>query len=148
MLEPYVTLIVIMMAIVVLNWLQHIMFVFIVKYLIIFHNLMQLTNIDDHVIIRISSITFWSVSLLVIIFEYNFTIQVQSTFAYLIILNGYLVIRDTSSVDLVGYGISILGILSVFVFCIVQIRIELGRIHYSFIFPTSLQYLHDENTYS
>ena len=137
-----------MMAIVVLNWLQHIMFVFIVKYLIIFHNLMQLTNIDDHVIVRISSVTFWSISLLVIIFEYNFTIQVQSTFAYLIIHNGYLVIKDTSSVVLVGYGISILGFLSVFVFCIVQIRIELGKIHRSFVFFDSNSIHDDTNTKS
>ena len=135
-----------MMAIVVLNWLQHIMFVFIVKYLIIFHNLMQLTNIDDHVIVRISSVTFWSISLLVIIFEYNFTIQVQSTFAYLIIHNGYLVIRDTNSIVLVGYGICILGLLSVLVFCIVQIRIELGRIHLSFI--SRLHMIPDDNTNS
>ena len=118
-----------LIGIVVMNWLEHIIFVFIVRYLIIFHNLMQLTNIDDHVIIRKSSITFWSISFLSVITDCKIVTKIEDTAPYLVMQNGYLVVGDRSNIALSGFGIFMLGLLTIFVFCLVQMRIELGRIH-------------------
>ena len=88
-----------------MTWLEHIIFVFIVKYLIIFHNLMQLTNIEDQVIVRQSSIAFWSISIFVVIIDNIIATKVEDTAPFLILHNGYLVIGDRSNIDLAGLGI-------------------------------------------
>ena len=88
-----------------MTWLEHIIFVFIVKYLIIFHNLMQLTNIEDQVIVRQSSIAFWSISIFVVIIDNIIATKVEDTAPFLILHNGYLVIGDRSNIDLAGFGI-------------------------------------------
>ena len=133
--EPFISLFATLIGIVVMNWLEHIIFVFIVRYLIIFHNLMQLTNIDDQVVVRQSSIAFWSISVFVVIIDINIATKVEDTAPYLVIQNGYFVVGDRSNYfALAGFGIFTLGLLTVIVFCIVQIRIELGRIHFYNIF--------------
>ena len=44
-------------SIVISNWLLNVLYVFIVKYLIIYHNLMQFTNINEHkMILKIRTI--------------------------------------------------------------------------------------------
>ena len=93
---------------------------------------MQLTNIEDQVIVRQSSIAFWSISIFVVIIDTNIATKIEDTAPYLIIQNGYLVVGDRSNIALAGFGIFTL--LTVIVFCIVQIRIELGRIHLFIIF--------------
>ena len=85
--EPFITLFAVLIGIVVMNWLEHIIFVFIVRYLIIFHNLMQLTNIEDQVIVRKSSIAFWSMSIFVVIIDCNIATKVEDTAPYLVIQN-------------------------------------------------------------
>ena len=66
---------------------------------------MQLTNIEDQVIVRQSSIAFWSISIFVVIIDNIIATKVEDTAPFLILHNGYLVIGDRSNIDLAGFGI-------------------------------------------
>ena len=66
---------------------------------------MQLTNIEDQVIVRQSSIAFWSISIFVVIIDTNIATKIEDTAPYLIIQNGYLVVGDRSNIALAGFGI-------------------------------------------
>ena len=73
---------------------------------------MQLTNIEDQVIVRQSSIAFWSISIFVVIIDNIIATKVEDTAPFLILHNGYLVIGDRSNIDLAGFGIFTLSGLS------------------------------------
>ena len=72
---------------------------------------MQLTNIEDQVIVRQSSIAFWSISIFVVIIDSNIATKIEDTAPYLVIQNGYLVVGERSNTALAGFGILVFWLL-------------------------------------
>ena len=110
-----------------MNWLQQLIFVFVVKYMLVFHNLMQMTNISDDTLVFRFSILFWAISVLAVILDSTFATEMEDTAPYLILKHGKFVIDGRNNLELCGHGILVLSILALIVFCIVQVRIEIGN---------------------
>ena len=73
-------------------WLQQLIFVFVVKYMLVFHNLMQMTNISDETFVFMVSAIFGAISALVVILDSTFATKMEDTAPYLLLKHGKFVI--------------------------------------------------------
>ena len=65
------------LGIIISNWLLNALFVFIIKYLIIYHNLMQLTDIDEREILLKIRFNLWILSFLLELLDGIFVSDVK-----------------------------------------------------------------------
>ena len=106
------------------NWLLNLLFVFIVKYLIIYHNLMQLTNIDEIKIISKIRLFLWILSFALEVLDGIFVSDITSTFYFGLFRTGSIQIPE-EVFQITGMSIFTLLFITFLVVFVVQARIEL-----------------------